>query len=56
MSKEGKNLYKKHTEASYFSNVCIDLDSLDRESPKILRQMRELRMDFAFAEPNATST
>lgn len=31
--KEGKSWYKKHMEASYFSDVCIDRDSLACEFP-----------------------
>lgn len=50
--KEGKMWYKKHIETYYFSDVCIDWDSLAREFRKILRQMRELRMYFAFVELN----
>ncbi|KAG5630283.1 hypothetical protein H5410_002000, partial [Solanum commersonii] len=51
VTKEGKVWYKKHTEASYFSNVCIDRDmSLVWEFPQILRRKRELRMDFIFAK------
>jgi len=33
VTKEGKAWYKKHTEASYFSDVCIDRDSLARIVP-----------------------
>ncbi|KAG5605048.1 hypothetical protein H5410_026540 [Solanum commersonii] len=51
VTKEGKTWYKKHTKASYFSDVCIDKDSLAREFPQILRQIRELGMEFIFAEP-----
>ncbi|KAH0782160.1 hypothetical protein KY290_001758 [Solanum tuberosum] len=41
VTKEGKAWYKKHTEASYFSDVCIDRDRLAREFPQILRRIRE---------------
>ncbi|KAG5580181.1 hypothetical protein H5410_050808 [Solanum commersonii] len=51
VSKEGKAWYKKYTKAAYFSDVCIDRDSLARDFSQILRQMRELGMDFTFAEP-----
>ncbi|KAH0781965.1 hypothetical protein KY290_001563 [Solanum tuberosum] len=51
VTKEGKAWYKKHTEASYFSDVCIDRDSLALEFPQILRRIRELGMEFIFAEP-----
>ncbi|KAG5594521.1 hypothetical protein H5410_035753 [Solanum commersonii] len=37
VTKEGKAWWKKYTEASYFSDVCIDRDSLEREFPQILR-------------------
>ncbi|KAG5619827.1 hypothetical protein H5410_005045 [Solanum commersonii] len=50
VTKEGKSWYKKHTEASYFSDACIDRDSLAREFPQILRRIRELGMEFVFAE------
>ncbi|KAG5571634.1 hypothetical protein H5410_061400 [Solanum commersonii] len=50
VTKEGKTCYKKHIEASYFSDVCIDRDNLAREFPEILRQIRELGMEFVFAE------
>ncbi|KAG5594669.1 hypothetical protein H5410_035901 [Solanum commersonii] len=45
MVKEGK-----HIKARYFSYVCIDKDSLAREFPQILRQIRELHMEFIFVE------
>ncbi|KAG5581535.1 hypothetical protein H5410_052162 [Solanum commersonii] len=51
VTKEGKAWYKRHTKASYFSDVCIDKDSLAHEFPQILRQIRELGMEFIFAEP-----
>ena len=47
---QGRKEYKKHTESSYFFNVCIDSDSLAREFPQSLSRMRELQMGFAFAE------
>ncbi|KAG5611782.1 hypothetical protein H5410_023063 [Solanum commersonii] len=50
VTKEGKAWYKKHTEVTYFSNVCIDRDSLAREFLQILSQIRELRREFIFAE------
>ncbi|KAG5577163.1 hypothetical protein H5410_057297 [Solanum commersonii] len=50
-TKEGKAWYKKHTEATYFSDVCIDRDRLSREFPHILRRIRELGMEFIFADP-----
>ncbi|KAH0650056.1 hypothetical protein KY284_029968 [Solanum tuberosum] len=51
VTKEGKAWWKKYTEASYFSDVCIDRDSLEREFPQILRWIRELHMEFIFVEP-----
>ncbi|KAK4706687.1 hypothetical protein R3W88_033753 [Solanum pinnatisectum] len=51
VTKEGKAWYKKHTEASYFSDVYIDRESLAREFQQILRQIRELWMKYIFAEP-----
>ncbi|KAG5620419.1 hypothetical protein H5410_005637 [Solanum commersonii] len=51
VTKEGKAWYKKHTEDSYFSEFCFDRDSLTHEFPKILRQIRELGMEFIFTEP-----
>ncbi|KAH0665072.1 hypothetical protein KY285_026278 [Solanum tuberosum] len=53
VTKEGKAWYKKHIEATYFSDVCTDRDSLAREFPQILRRIMELWMEFIFAEPNA---
>ncbi|KAK4713833.1 hypothetical protein R3W88_019740 [Solanum pinnatisectum] len=50
VSKKRKAWYKKHTEASYFSDVCIDRESLAREFPHILRWIRELGMEFIFTE------
>ncbi|KAH0679074.1 hypothetical protein KY284_020159 [Solanum tuberosum] len=35
VTKEGKAWYKKHTETTYFFDVCIDGDSLAREFPQI---------------------
>lgn len=34
MSNKGKNWYKKHTDASFCFDVCIDQDILAREFPK----------------------
>uniref|UniRef100_M1E0T2 Uncharacterized protein n=1 Tax=Solanum tuberosum TaxID=4113 RepID=M1E0T2_SOLTU len=48
--KEGKLWWKKHTETRYFSDMCIDRDSLAREFPQILRWIRELHMEFIFAK------
>ncbi|KAG5576136.1 hypothetical protein H5410_056270 [Solanum commersonii] len=33
VTKDGKVWWKMHTEARYFSNVCIDKDNLVWESP-----------------------
>ncbi|KAG5605138.1 hypothetical protein H5410_026630 [Solanum commersonii] len=33
VTKEGKAWWKKHTEALYFFDICIDRDSLAREFP-----------------------
>ncbi|KAG5616546.1 hypothetical protein H5410_016370 [Solanum commersonii] len=52
VTKEGKAWYKKHTEATYFSDVCVDEDSLAREFPQIWRQIRELGMEVVFADPD----
>lgn len=52
VSKEGKIWYKKNTEASYFSDVFIDRDSLASKFSQISRRMRKLRMEFALAEPD----
>lgn len=52
MVKEGKIWWKKHIEARYFSDVCIDRDSLAREFPRIMRRIKELQMEFIFAEPS----
>lgn len=46
----GRKEYEKHTETSYFFDVCIESDSLAREFPQSLTRMRELQMGFAFAE------
>uniref|UniRef100_M1DH54 Putative plant transposon protein domain-containing protein n=1 Tax=Solanum tuberosum TaxID=4113 RepID=M1DH54_SOLTU len=48
--KEGKVWWKKHTRARYFSDVCIDRDSLAREFPQMLRLIRKLHMEFIYAE------
>ncbi|KAG5590403.1 hypothetical protein H5410_040917 [Solanum commersonii] len=37
-------------EVSYFSDICIDRDNLEQEFPQILRRIKELRMEFIFAE------
>ncbi|KAG5591344.1 hypothetical protein H5410_041858 [Solanum commersonii] len=50
VTKEGKAWYKKNTEASYFSDVCINRDSMAHEFPQILRRIRELGMEFIFTE------
>ncbi|KAH0725944.1 hypothetical protein KY284_001809 [Solanum tuberosum] len=52
VTKEGKGWYKKHTETTYFSDVCVDGDSLAREFPQIQRLIRELGMEFIFADPD----
>ncbi|KAH0669439.1 hypothetical protein KY285_025463 [Solanum tuberosum] len=51
VNKERKTWYEKHTEASYFSDVIIDRDTLEHEFPQILRRIRELGMEFVIAEP-----
>ncbi|KAG5595159.1 hypothetical protein H5410_036391 [Solanum commersonii] len=51
VTKDRKAWWKKHIEARYFSDVCIDSDSLVREFPQLLRQTRELHMEFIFVEP-----
>ncbi|KAG5599456.1 hypothetical protein H5410_030826 [Solanum commersonii] len=51
VTKEGKAWYKKHIEAIYFSDVCINRDNLAREFPQIIKRIKELRMEFIFAEP-----
>ncbi|KAG5570504.1 hypothetical protein H5410_060270 [Solanum commersonii] len=51
VTKEGNAWYKKHTYISYFSDVCIDRDSLACEFPQILMRIRELGIKFIFAEP-----
>ncbi|KAG5610790.1 hypothetical protein H5410_022071 [Solanum commersonii] len=54
MVKEGKLWWKKHIEARYFSNVCIDTDSLAQEFPRILRRIKELAMELIFVEPSVS--
>lgn len=39
ITNEGKTWWKKHTEARYFSDVCIDKDNLAWEFLGILRQI-----------------
>ncbi|KAG5576062.1 hypothetical protein H5410_056196 [Solanum commersonii] len=51
VTKKGKPWWKKHTETTYFSDACINRDSLAWEFPRILRQIQELHMEFIFVEP-----
>ncbi|KAG5620955.1 hypothetical protein H5410_006173 [Solanum commersonii] len=38
VTKEGKAWYKKHTDATYFSDVCVDEDNLARDFPQFRRE------------------
>uniref|UniRef100_M1DBE5 Uncharacterized protein n=1 Tax=Solanum tuberosum TaxID=4113 RepID=M1DBE5_SOLTU len=51
VTSEGKKWYKSHTEAKYFSIVILDDVQLEREFPRIMRHLQELRMGFIFQDP-----
>ncbi|KAG5615720.1 hypothetical protein H5410_015544 [Solanum commersonii] len=48
--KEGKTWWQNHTRVRYFSDVCIERDSLARDFPRILMRIQELHMEFVFVE------
>ncbi|KAG5577263.1 hypothetical protein H5410_057397 [Solanum commersonii] len=50
VTKKGKAWWKKHNEASYLSDICIDKDSLAWELQQILRRIKELHMEFIFVK------
>lgn len=52
VAKAGKTWYRKHTESSYFSDVCVDRDNLLWEFPQIVRWIQELQLGFIFQEPD----
>lgn len=52
---EGKNWYKKHTEAKYFPNVVIEDMNLDREFRQIMHRIHGLHMGFIFDDPQTTT-
>lgn len=48
---KGKNCYKIHTEAKFFSDVMIEDVNFDMEFPPIMHHIRGLHMGFIFDDP-----